>query len=51
MLPTYNSTLFVKTENDSTGYLSQKEKIIRSVRLTSYIESLIAAKTLKEVEC
>ena len=50
-LPSYNSTLFMKQSRDTTGYLEQKTKVIRSVNISAFIKSLITNKKLIETEC
>jgi len=50
-LPSYNSTLFMKQSRDTTGYLEQKTKVIRSVNISAFIRSLITNKKLIETEC
>ena len=51
MLPTYQSTLFLKQSNDSTGYLNSKAKIIESHKISNYIQNMIKTNLLTQTEC
>lgn len=51
MLPTYQSTLFLKQSNDSTGYLNSKTKIIESHKISNYIQNMIKTNLLTQTEC
>jgi len=50
-LPQWNSSMFIRTKSDSTGYLTQRTKVIQSTKISAYIEDLVRNNALTKTEC
>lgn len=50
-LPGKNSTLFMKQQADSTGYIKEKHKSIQSAKITTWLQDLVKKGALTETEC
>ena len=50
-IPTYGSNILMPIKSDSTGFLTYKEKIIQSSKVSNFIQKLVKDNLLTETEC